>query len=285
MKTPTLLSIIIAGMLLPLAACQPVSIHRAGPPEVKLSAAVSKVEDNSFEPGDRIGVYMEYPEGYALDNQQYTLTSGNTWATSSQKWWKDETTPANFYCYHPYKSLGQNAETVEFSIAQDQSTHSAFSQSDVLWGCNLQVQPTESTVDLITRHLNGQIIIELIPGTGYDASSLAKAIGQYSFHSLLCDAVLNLKSGEYRTTGTPCDIVPYREGLTLRALLPPQSISNAILLTITVDGLERTLTASVEIESNIKKKCRVTINKVSEGINVGIGGWEESEEDFGGTLK
>ena len=83
MKTPTLLSIIIAGMLLPLAACQPVSIHRAGPPEVKLSAAVSKVEDNSFEPGDRIGVYMEYPEGYALDNQQYTLTSCNTWATFS----------------------------------------------------------------------------------------------------------------------------------------------------------------------------------------------------------
>ena len=262
MKITTLPSLLIAGILLLGASCQPISIHRAGPPEVKLSAAVSKVEDNSFEKGDQIGVYMEYPEGYALDNQQYTLTSDNTWATSSQKWWKDETTPADFYCYHPYKSLGRDAESIEFSIAQDQSTHSAFSQSDVLWGCNLQVQPTESTVDLITRHLNGQIIIELIPGTGYDASSLAKAIGQYSFHSLLCDAVLNRKSGEYRTTGTPCDIVPHREGLTLRALLPPQSIDNALLMTITVDGLDRTLTASVEIESNIKFDIKIATKAI-----------------------
>lgn len=285
MKTPTLFSIIIAGMLVPLAACQPISIHRVGPPEIKLSAAVSKVEDNSFEAGDQIGVYMEYPEGYALDNQQYTLTPGNTWATSSQKWWKDETTPADFYCYHPYKTLGKEAETIDFSLAKDQSSHEAFSQSDVLWGCNLHVKPTDGTVELITKHLNGQIIIELLPGTGYDANSLSEAIEQYRFNSVLCDAVLDLKSGEYLAAGEPCELIPQREGLTLRALLPPQSINNALLMTITVDGLDRTLTASVEIESNIKKKCRVTINKVSEGINVGIGGWEESEEDFGGTLK
>lgn len=285
MKISTLPSLLVGGMLLLGASCQPISIHRAGPPEVKLSAAVSKVVDNSFEAGDQIGVYMEYPEGYVLNNQQYTLTPGNTWVTSSQKWWKDETTPADFYCYHPYKSLGQEAETIDFSIAKDQSTHEAFSQSDVLWGCNLQVKPTEGTVELITKHLNGQIVIELIPGTGYDANSLSEAIEKYRFNSVLCDAILDLKSGEYLAAGEPCELIPQRKGLTLRALLPPQSINNALLMTITVDGLDRTLTASVEIESNIKKKCRVTINKVSEGINVGIGGWEESEEDFGGTLK
>ena len=59
MKITILPSLLIAGMLLLGASCQPTSIHRAGPPEIKLSAAVTKVEDNSFEPGDQIGVYME----------------------------------------------------------------------------------------------------------------------------------------------------------------------------------------------------------------------------------
>lgn len=278
-------TVLTAWLLLMSAACQPISIQRAGPPEIKLSAAVTKVEDSSFETGDRIGVFMEYPEGYSLNNQQYTLTAKGTWTSSSRHWWKDETTPADFYCYHPYQSLDPDTQTIAFSVAEDQSTHSAFSCSDILWGSNLQVKPTEGTVELMTKHLNGQIIIELIPGTGYDSASLSRAIEQVHFNNVLTDAVLNLKSGEYRTIGSSCDIVPQREGLTLRALLPPQSIDNAILMTITVDGLDRTLTASVEIESSIKKKCRVTINKVSEGINVWISGWEDSEEDFGGTLK
>ncbi|MGM9791452.1 MAG: fimbrillin family protein [Candidatus Cryptobacteroides sp.] len=278
-------TVLTAGLLLLGAACQPISIQRAGAPELKLSAAVTKVEDSSFESGDQIGVYMEYPEGYALDNRKYTLNANGSWVTGSQHWWKDETTPADFYCYHPYKSLDPDAQTVEFSVAKDQTTHEAFSGSDILWGSKLQVKPTEGTVELMTGHLNGQIIIELIPGTGYDSTSLSRAIEQVHFNNVLTDAVLNLKSCEYRSTGSSTDIIPQREGLTLRALLPPQSIDNALLMTITVDGLDRTLTASVEIESNIKKKCRVTINKVSEGINVGIGGWEDSNQDFGGTLK
>ena len=36
--------------------------------------------------------------------------------------------------------------------------------------------------------------------------------------------------------------------------------------------------------SNKRLKCTITVDKVTEGVKVGIGGWEDYGEDFGGVL-
>ena len=49
--------------------------------------------------------------------------------------------------------------------------------------------------------------------------------------------------------------------------------------------MERNLVVErIEFTSNTRKKCTITVNKINEGINVDIGGWEEDEIDYGGTL-
>ena len=67
-------------------------------------------------------------------------------------------------------------------------------------------------------------------------------------------------------------------------MIPPQKIDNAALVTLVIDGLERTLVQTVDFTSNSRKKCTITIDKLNEGVNVSIGGWEDDNNDYGGTL-
>ena len=85
-------------------------------------------------------------------------------------------------------------------------------------------------------------------------------------------------------TGEEKDIVPYNDNETYRAMIVPQTVTDKVLITLGIDGMERTLTKSIEFTSNSRKKCTLTIDKLSEGINVGIGGWEDDGNDYGGVL-
>jgi hypothetical protein len=38
-------------------------------------------------------------------------------------------------------------------------------------------------------------------------------------------------------------------------------------------------------KANKQHKFTVTLNKVNNGVNVGIGGWETDEEDYGGSAE
>ena len=67
-------------------------------------------------------------------------------------------------------------------------------------------------------------------------------------------------------------------------MIVPQTVTDRVLITLDVNGMERTLAKSIEFSSNSRKKCTLTINKISEGINVGIGGWENDDTDYGGVL-
>ena len=78
--------------------------------------------------------------------------------------------------------------------------------------------------------------------------------------------------------------MPYEDNGVWRAMIVPQTVTDRVLITLDVNGMERTLTKSIEFFSNSRKKCTLTINKISEGINVGIGGWEDDETDYGGVL-
>ena len=68
-------------------------------------------------------------------------------------------------------------------------------------------------------------------------------------------------------------------------MIAPQTIEGKQLVSLVVDDMERNLVVErIEFTSNTRKKCTITVNKINEGINVDIGGWEEDEIDYGGTL-
>lgn len=280
--------------------------------ELRLAPGLTKVAGDEFEAGDRIGVFMSYsvsgdgaddnsadgasenPNGdnsqeivIYLDNQAFTALNTGAgvleWKSGDKLWWKDDSTPADFRCYYPYSEEATGKQMLNCGVRADQRTHKAFSESDILWGESLGVEPTAECVELMTSHRTGQVVVELVPGKGYDKTSLSAAVESLVLKGAVCGAVLNLASGELVAEGEVQDVQPCAEGLVFRALLPPQSIPE-FEVSIVVAGLERSRKTALEIMSNKRLKCTITVDKVTEGVNVGIGGWEDYGEDFGGVL-
>ena len=288
--------------------------------ELRLAPGFSKVAGDEFEAGDKIGVFMSYSvsgdgadDNYGddadgnsgddtdenlngdnsqeiviyLDNQAFTALNTGAgvleWKSGDKLWWKDDSTPADFRCYYPYSEEATGKQMLNCGVSADQRTHKAFSESDILWGESLGVEPTAECVELMTSHRTGQVVVELVPGKGYDKASLSAAVESLVLKGAVCGAVLNLVSGELVAEGEVQDVQPCAEGLVFRALLPPQSIPE-FEVSIVVAGLERSRKTALEIMSSKRLKCTITVDKVTEGVNVGIGGWEDYGEDFGGVL-
>lgn len=280
--------------------------------ELRLAPGLTKVAGDEFEAGDRIGVFMSYsvsgdgaddnsadgasenPNGdnsqeivIYLDNQAFTALNTGAgvleWKSGDKLWWKDDSTLADFRCYYPYSAEATGKQMLNCGVRADQRTHKAFSESDILWGESLGVEPTAECVELMTSHRTGQVVVELVPGKGYDKTSLSAAVESLVLKGAVCCAVLNLASGELVAEGEVQDVQPCAEGLVFRALLPPQSIPE-FEVSIVLAGLERSRKSALEIVSNKRCRCTITVDKVTEGVNVGIGGWEDYGEDFGGVL-
>lgn len=265
---------------------------------IHITSTLTKVSGNSFVESDCIGLYTVNATKHAndgqtssvllsygnhIDNAKFTYTNGQ-WASDKEYYWKDDKTKADFYCYHPYKSDIQNVESVPFTVPTDQSSKAAFESAEILWGRVALKSPTADAVNITCTHEMSQLLIEIKPGKGFTAETLAQAVSAVTVNNIQCNAVLNLKNGELRADGPKRDIKPYYDGTLYRAFIAPQTTANETLVTIAIDGDKRTMVSTVAFKSNSRKKCTITVNKIHEGINVGIGEWENDGIDYGGTL-
>lgn len=267
---------------------------------IRISTTVTKVSENAFENGDEIGVFVVNasgsegawtagelkPSGNHLDNVRYSFSySEAEWKCDGDYYWKDDRTKAEFYCYYPYKaSVGSDVEAVSFTLPTDQSTEAAFKSAEILWGKTGLETPKEENIAISTSHRTGQLVINLKPGASFTEETLMQSVSSVTVNNLKCGAVLNLKDGALTADGAAADILPLKDGSRYRAFVVPQKIENQTLVTVDVDGMKRSLTTTVDFTSNTVKTCTLTINKISEGINVSIGGWEEDGFDYGGIL-
>ena len=68
-------------------------------------------------------------------------------------------------------------------------------------------------------------------------------------------------------------------------MLVPQEIIGTEIIRVTVGANEYSLVQTISFQSNKQHKCTITVNKIGEGVNIGISGWETDDTDFGGTLE
>lgn len=282
------------------------------PPEIRLSPIVTKVSDDNFELGDRMGVFMMYPSPGGndagadggpvtyLDNEPFVCAEAGSGSGASflcqsgmTLRWKDGTTPADFICYYPYSENAAGLGLLPLSVMADQSSPGSLSASDILWGTRIGVEPASGDVGILVSHRTGQLLIELVPGKGYDAAGLEAALEGLAIKGGICRGVLDLGTGvltvpescelEDGNTTLEEDIIPFSEGLTFRALLPPQKIDD-LVISVRVAGTDRSLASPVELVSGHVTRCTLKVDRLADGINVGIGGWVDDGEDFGGVL-
>lgn len=262
---------------------------------IRLSTNIgTKATDSGFENGDKVGIYTVNYDGETagtlsdsgnhLDNIGFTL-NGDEWKADKEVYWLDQTTPADFYCYFPYTASIEDVSALKFSVKEDQSTLADYKASELLWGKTVGAEPSSDPVKITVNHAMSNLIIYLTPGNGYTEESLAAEEPSVEITGVKTDISMDLSTGNVTAEGDSKDITPYKENTYWRALVAPQDIIGTQLIKVTIGSDTYTLNQTVTFEPNKQYKCTLKVNRISEGVNIGIGGWEASDTDFGGTLE
>lgn len=260
-----------------------------------MNSASARATDTGFETGDRIGLYVVnyngdiagtlLPTGNHVDNMQFTYDG--TWTPATPIYWKDETTPADFYGYYPYTASLADIEAMPFNVMADQSSETNYKASDFLWGKTLQVAPTEKAVGITLNHLFSCAVVKVAAGNGFTTESLAEADIQVKLNKATCQANINLNNGQV-TPGTDAQSITFLRGTNneFKALIVPQTVPAAEnFLTVTIDGRDFNMEKVFTFVGGKRHTFTVTVKKTSNGINVDIGGWEDDDVDNGGVAE
>ena len=266
---------------------------------IHISTSVdTRVINNSFEEGDNIGLFVvNYntdgsaatlkATGNHVDNMKFTYNG--TWTPASPIYWKDNTTPADFYLYYPYTATIGDVTALVWSVNADQSTTEKYKAGDLLIGKTTHVVPTENAVKIDAKHVMSQMAISLKPGNGFTEESLGKAKISVKINQLKTQATANLVTGELTAKGDAADLTPLKEeGNNYKALIIPQAAGEGVLITVNVDGRDYQLKKAANFtafEAGKKHKFTVTLSKTSNGVNVNITKWEDDGIDYGGTAE
>ncbi|MBR0338930.1 MAG: fimbrillin family protein [Alistipes sp.] len=255
---------------------------------INISTTLTRATDSAFEAGDKVGIFVVNEpnelatSGNHVDNMGFTYSS--VWTPDTPIYWLDKSTKADFYCYYPYAQVA-NTAAHSFATKADQSTLANYKASEFLWGKTAGIAPTEEAVNITTHHSFSNMVIVLKPGDGFTTESLAAATKSVKICGVKTAATINLSTGVATANGNATEVTPYLDGAQYRALIVPQTTAGGALVVVTVNGTDYTLSRSMTFKANKQHKFTVTLNKVNNGVNVGIGGWEEDEEDYGGDAE
>lgn len=255
---------------------------------INISTTLTRATDSAYEAGDKVGIFVVnepntlVASGNHVDNMGFTYST--TWTPDTPIYWLDKSTKADFYCYYPYaENVSTTAHT--FATKANQSQLADYKASEFLWGKTAGIAPTEEAVNITTNHTFSNMVVILKPGDGFTDATLAAATKSVKICGVKTNASINLTTGVATATGNTTEVTPYLENGQYRALIVPQTTAEGALVVITVDGVDYTLSRAMTFKANKQHKFTVTINKVSNGVNVGIGGWETDEEDYGGLAE
>lgn len=260
------------------------------PMKIHLSMGLeTKVTDTAFENGDKVGVYVVHEFGDLLtsgnhyDNIEHTFNG--SWVGAETMYWMDKTSPADFYCYYPYSDV-TDVNAHAFTVAADQSNIQSLKDSDFAWGKADDVAPSTKMVDIMTNHVMSSIKVYVEPGDGFTVENFTTMDIKVNLRNVKNSVLINLADGSVTAQGSTVQMTPYKDNGYYRAIVVPQTVADGSeLIVATVNGTEYILKKGVTFESGKRYKFTVRVNKTGSGMNVGIGGWEEDGEEYGGSAE
>ncbi len=236
--------------------------------------------------GSKAGVYVAYDglksSGNYIDNACLTF-DGTKWNAEKVLIWKDNNTGADILAYYPYVESVTNAKAVPFTVMTDQSNNEAYTASDFLYGTSWSNPNDEGLPQPVLHHRMANIVVNVKAGNGFTEDELKQ--GNLSVHvkNVYLKANVNLENGDVMASGFVGSIKAYAtDALSFSAIVVPQEVKK---LTVVWNNVEYDLGFSKYCEKGRLYTLTATLKKTSGGISVTIGGWEDSGEDFGGTVQ
>ena len=217
--------------------------------------AVTRVNDNGFCDGDKMGVYIvdyegDYPgtlkvSGNRADNVQHTFDeSQNKWNSAYDIYWKDKHTHVDIYGYYPIANP-ESIEDCSFEVQKDQSKESkddemgGYESSDFLWGKVADVTPTANTIRLPLTHRMSNAKVTLVKGSGFTDEEWANTEKTVLTANVARKASINLSTGEVKVAGSVENTatIPSKHNNEWRTIVIPQTIpAGTTLFRITIGG-------------------------------------------------
>lgn len=256
---------------------------------VRIATSLTRVTDDSFETGDKVGLFIVNQPGTLkaagnhADNACHTF-DGSGWNSSSTIYWADDKTKADFYCYCPYSGTVPSVEAFPFSVREDQSDQNAFNASDFLWGRTAGVSPTPDPVNITMNHRMSLLTVSLKAGDGWTDEELKSA--GVTLCGLRTSALVNLSDGTVTADGAAGEMKPLAEGGgSFKALVVPQTVESAELVRIRVGGVSYAFKTSVNLTPGMNHTSTVTLQRTAGGVRIGISPWETDGNDYGGIVE
>lgn len=154
---------------------------------VKLMATVqsgtsTRMAGNSFEEGDKIGLYAMIGSGslegerYA-DNKCFVHSAENEFVPNEVMYYPEDGSDLNLVSYYPYAEQGIAAgeSSMSVRVKTDQSNQEDYSASDFLVALQRDVQASENPIKLTYKHRFFRLKLTLNPGDGEDVQQMLAA--------------------------------------------------------------------------------------------------------------
>lgn len=273
------------------------SIKDEPQPPTEPRSAVSIITRTDNPDGNtplQAGLYMVNYNNGNKDNLQPTDNYVNNqlmtwdavgWTLASPIYWSDMNTKADFFAYAPYQSNVANAREAVCSVLTDQTSESAFTQSDFLWGKVEGQSPNGGGISLIMSHVLSMLTVTVTAEAGFDEGELKASDVEVTFGGSKTEGVFDLATGVLTVSGSASDVKCLSVGdLSYKAVLLPQIVPFSNLIKVNWKGNLYTIQNSFKLESGRQYNLTVKLKKTQGGFDIGIAGWDIIGEDFGGVI-
>ena len=166
-------------------------------------ASSTRVDGESFQKGDKMGVYVVEYDGDTqreLDswgnyaNNAPAVNNGSFWQCRPAIYWKDNT-KFDIFAYYPYGDV-QSVEEYAFTVSSDQDSDegpvSGYEASDLLWASAKGVERMDK-VPMVFHHTMSRLIVNLVKSKDYEGEIPDDV--SVKLYSLTNDAVVDLATG------------------------------------------------------------------------------------------
>lgn len=204
----------------------------------------TRVDDEGFEDGDGIGVYVSTGSlkgsGNKVNNVKYTYKAANSEIVAPEGgeiYWDNDNTAYNIYAYYPYANQADGPKEVGYSVKDDQSGPENYYNSDFLRAYAESIKKSSKPVELTFNHLMSKILLTITPDDTFEEDKFEDATKVVKIGNVPYTGIINLAEGTAAGNATKKKTITALAGEnnTFSAIVFPQNATD-VKFSIEIDG-------------------------------------------------
>lgn len=238
----------------------------------------TRVDDEGFEDGDGIGVYVSTGtlnvKGNKADNVKFTYKAANSEIVASKKedeiYWDNDNTAYNIYAYYPYANQADGPKNILSHVEEDQSDPVNYYNSDFLRAYAESIKKTSKPVELTFNHLMSKILLTITPDDTFEEDEFDDATKIVKVGNVPYTGIINLADGTVKGNASNVTTITALAGEnnTFSAIVFPLNATD-VKFSIEIGGKSYSATLpSASFTSGKVYSYSLSVTKSSKGLRL-----------------